>query len=81
MTAEEKLLNSGYEGVIYFVEPDYEPALIGVTSDCRAVYDFELMVEYLMETEDISYEEAADFIDYNCNGFGIEEGPIIMYPV
>jgi hypothetical protein len=81
MTAEEKLLDSGYEDVIYFVEPDYEPALIGVTSDYRAVYDFELMVEYLVETDDMTYEEAAEFIDYNCVGFGIEDGPIIMYPV
>lgn len=79
MTAEEKLLDSGYEGVTHYDDPDYEPALIGVTPDFQAVYDFQLMIEYLMEHDGMSYEEAAEFIDYSCISYRNDEGPIIMY--
>lgn len=45
MTAEEKLLNNGYEGVVILENFSYDDALIGVTDDNRAVYDFDLMVD------------------------------------
>ena len=44
MTAEEKLLESGYEGVIYLTDFSYDDALIGVTEDHRAIYDYEKMI-------------------------------------
>ena len=48
MTAEEKLLENGYEGVKYLTDFSYDDALIGVTYDNRAVYDYEKMVEWLI---------------------------------
>ena len=48
MKAEEKLLENGYEGVKYLTDFSYDTALIGVTHDDRAVYDYDLMVEWLM---------------------------------
>lgn len=33
MTAEEKLLNNGYEGVVFLENFSYDDALIGVTDD------------------------------------------------
>lgn len=45
MTVEEILLDNGYEGIMTFAGPDYEDALIGVSDDNRAIYDFDLMVE------------------------------------
>ena len=51
MTAEKRLLENGYDGVKYLTNYSYDGALIGVTDDGRAVYDYELMVEWLMDTE------------------------------
>jgi len=65
MRAEEKLLENGYEGIKYLTDYSYDDALIGVTSDDRAVYDYELMVEWLINTEGFTEEEARDWIDYN----------------
>lgn len=65
MTAREKIENAGYEDIVIFDNPSFDDALIGVSTDDRAVYDFEKMVECLMIEDDMSYEEAAEFIDFN----------------
>lgn len=62
MTAEEKLLNNGYEGVVILENFSYDDALIGVTDDNRAVYDFDLMVEWLVRTQGFTQEEAIEWI-------------------
>lgn len=54
MNAEEKLLENGYEGVKYLTDFSYDTALIGVSHDDRAIYDYDLMVEWLMEEEDFT---------------------------
>ena len=43
----------------------YDSALIGVTEDNRAVYDYGLMVEWLCQTEGWSEDESIDWIEYN----------------
>ena len=48
-----------------FVNPDFNEAIIGVTTDDRAVYDYDLMVESLAKKDNMSLEEAQEFIDYN----------------
>jgi hypothetical protein len=77
-------LYNGYEDVKYLTNYSYDTALIGVTEDNRAVYDFEKMVEWLVETEGFTSEEAVEWIEYNTVRalpyFG-EEAPIIMYPL
>ena len=82
ITAEEKLLENGYEGVEYLTDFSYDHALMGVTHDNRAVYDYEKMVEWLIRTEGLTEEEAIEWIDYNTLRalvyFG-EDAPIIMY--
>lgn len=40
MSAEERLLENGYEGIKFLTNYSYDDALIGVTSDDRAVYDY-----------------------------------------
>lgn len=37
------------ETVMVFDNYDYDSALIGYTDDYRAVYDYDLMVEYLVK--------------------------------
>ena len=80
--AEERLLNNGYEDVVILKDYSYDNALIGVTHDNRAVYDFEQMVSWLMEEEGFTEEEALEWIEYNTIGalpFSEEDKPIVMY--
>lgn len=84
MTAAERLLEAGYENVEYLVNFSYDDALIGVSEDGRAIYDYEKMIDWLIEKEGWSDEEAVDFIEYNTIRaipyFG-DKAPIIMYPL
>lgn len=78
-TARDKLLDEGYEDVIIFENPSYDEALIGVTYNTnQAVYDYDLMIEHLVNNENMDYEEAADFISYNCSFSYRSEYPLIL---
>ena len=82
MTAEERLLEYGYEGTIFLVNESYDDALIGVSDDGRAIYDFGLMVEWLMTKYDWSDMESIEWIEANtlrALPFMGESAPIIMY--
>lgn len=68
----------GYEDTIVFENPDYASAFIGVSADGRAIYDYNKMVDYLMQTDGMSYDDAVEFIDYNVVGFGGKNMPIIL---
>lgn len=65
MTAEEKILEAGYEDVVILSDFSYDDALIGVSDDGRAVYDYGKMVDWLMKEEGWSQEEAIEWIEYN----------------
>ena len=82
MTARERLLEAGYEDIVVFENYSYDDALIGVSHDDRAVYDYNKMVKWLMDTEGFSEEEAIEWIDYNTIRalpyFG-DQAPIIVY--
>ena len=70
------------EESILFRNPSYESAIIGITTDGRAVYDYYRMIEELSKEDDIDYGEAEDFILYNTVGSlrpAEEKFPIIMY--
>lgn len=83
---ELKELISDYteEEVVVFDNPSYTTAFIGLTSDNRAVYDYERMLEYLVIEDDMTYEDAADFISYNTEralDYMSENKPIIVYGI
>lgn len=61
------LCAEGYPNTVIYSMPDYCTAFIGVTPNEEAVYDYDLMVEYLMNDEEykMSDEEACDFICFN----------------
>lgn len=72
------------EDAIVFDNMSYDGSIVGVTTDGRVVYDYDKMVEELMEDEECSYEEAAEWIDYNtirALPYTGENGPIIMYSI
>ena len=65
MTASDRLAEAGYEDVLIFENPRYDDALVGVTEDNRAVYDFDKMVRWLRKHDGLSCEDAVEFIEYN----------------
>ena len=82
MKNKDILMDQGFENFIIFENPDYDSAIIGITEDNQVVYDYDKMIEHLIQEDDMSYEEAIDFISYNTIrslsyvGMG---APIIMY--
>ena len=64
-TVEERILDNGYEDVMIFANNEYDTAFIGMTHDDRAVYDYDLMVKWLMDHDGITDEEAIEWIEYN----------------
>ena len=84
MGAEERLMEAGYEGIKYLVDEGYDDALIGVSEDGRAIYDFEKMVDWLIEKYNWSDNEAVEWIEYNtirALPYMGSDAPIIMYPL
>ena len=82
MTAAEKIEAAGYEDVTILADYSYDDALVGVTEDNRAVYDYDKMVEWLVKTEGFTYDEAVEWIEYNTIRALAYEGPnapVIMY--
>jgi hypothetical protein len=72
------------EDAIVFDNMSYDGSIVGVTTDGRVVYNYDMMVEELMQDEGYSYEEAADWIDYNTIRslpYTGENGPIIMFSI
>ena len=70
------------EDAIVFDNMSYDGSIVGVTTDGRVVYDYDKMIEELMEDEGWSYEEAAEWIDYNTIRsipYAGPGAPIIMY--
>lgn len=81
MTVAEKIEQGGWEEVVIFSNPSYDSAFIGVSHDDRAVYDYEKMIVYLMDTDGMTYEEAVEFIDYNTlrSLSYVSNSPIIVF--
>ena len=81
-SAEQKLLDNGYENVLVFKNDSYDTALIGVSHDNRAIYSFEKMVDWLCNRDGMTHDEAVEWIEYNTIRaipyFG-DKAPIVMY--
>ena len=83
MSVADILTDMGYEGTMCFENPDYSRAIEGITTDGRLVYNYDKMVEQLMQDDKMSEDEAKEFIDFNTIGslnYSSEElYPIVMY--
>lgn len=69
--------------VLLFDTPSYADAFMGISEDKRAVYDYDKMVEYLQREEDMEYDEAAEFVNYNtlrALPYMGSNAPIVYYP-
>ena len=80
---KERIVDAGYEDVLLF--KNYVSAFVGISEDNRAIYNYDLMVEYLLIEEQYeSIEEAIEWIEYNTIRslpYAGEGAPIIMYPL
>ena len=82
MKPKDILLEAGFDNILLLNNFSYDDALVGVTTDNRAVYSYRKMVEWLMQTESCTEEEAQEWIQQNtikgAPYFG-PKAPIIMY--
>lgn len=82
MTKEEQILDLGFDDTVLFRNYDYTNALVGVTMEGIAVYDYDKMVKCLVEEEGFEEIDAIEWIDYNtirALPYAGEKAPIIMY--
>lgn len=86
MTEETKKLLSDWnlDNAVVFENPSYETAIVGYDIHSkRIIYDYNLMIYYLVVNEQMTEEEAAEFIDFNTirSLDYIENAPIILYEI
>ncbi len=82
-TAAEKLSENDYEDVMILRDPDYDAALVGISVDNRAVYDYSKMIDCL-RADGMTDDQAVEFIDYNtvrALAYAGPDGPIIFHPL
>lgn len=83
MTEKTKTLLSDWnlDDAVVFENPSYETAIVGYdVHSNRIIYDYERMIDYLVENEQMNEDEAVEFIDYNTirSLDYIENHPIIL---
>lgn len=83
-TLKDWLCERDYEDTVVLDSPDYLSAIEGVSEDGRLIYSYDKMVEHLMQVENMSCEDAMEFIDYNtirALPYAGEKAPIIYYSI
>ena len=62
------LVDERYEGAV-FLEPhkDFKACCVGIIEDpdVRLAYSYEKIVDMLMRRDEMTYEEACEFVDFN----------------
>lgn len=68
------------ETIVFSAPFDYKPALIGIdVREGRAVYDYDKMVDYLLERcPEWTEEQAVEWLDYNTLGAHTEGEPVVI---
>lgn len=80
--AQRFLLDHGCEGMTFLINHPYTSAIIGVTHDDRIVYEYDKMIEYLMDREGWTDSEAIEWIETNvipAIPFMNPNQPVILY--
>jgi len=84
MNKKELLNYLSYEDEEIMLMDGFEEAFIGLSKRCGqptlATYSFIKMMEILVERDDMTWEEADEYIMYNCEGAWMGElTPIILH--
>ena len=78
------LVERGDTESVFFTNPVFIDAIIGISDDGRIVYSYSKMVENLMLNDNMNYEDAIEFIEYNTVRslpYMGEHAPIIVYSI
>ena len=79
---KELVCEFGSEDAVVF--DDFCDAFIGVTEDGRAAYDYEKMVQCLVDEDGMTEEDAMDYIAYNtimAIPYMGDMAPVVIYPL
>lgn len=61
----EYLEAQGHEETVFFENPSFVKAIIGITDSEQLIYDYDLMIAAAMEEEGWDVEGAIEWIGYN----------------
>lgn len=78
---KDYLCELGHEDAVVLEAPDYLSAIVGVSEDGRVIYSYHKMLQHLVLNDGMTYEEAAEFVDFNTLGalpYMGEKRPIIL---
>lgn len=76
------LCDMGAEGAVTL--DGFDDAIVGVSEGGKVVYDYDKMVQCLVDRDGMTDEEAMEFIDYNTIRsipYAGALAPIVMYPI
>lgn len=62
---KKMLTELGYNETVVFDNPTYLDAIIGISDSGSLCYSYEKMIQHLMDTDKMEYEDAMEFVDYN----------------
>ncbi len=71
----------GGNNVVVLDNPSFDQSIVGMSTDDRVIYDWTLMVDELVNDENMSHEDAIEFISYNTMRaipYLHDDAPIIM---
>lgn len=81
---KDSLNELGYKDTVVLENPSYLNAIIGITDEGALCYSYEKMIGILMEEDNMEYEDAMEFVDYNTikvlpylSSIGVR--PIVIY--
>ena len=79
------LVEMGYEDLVYFSEPEFDEAIIGVSENGECVvYSYEKMVECLIDNEGMGESDARVFIIYNTLRslpYMSDKAPVVVHDI
>ena len=80
----EFLEAQGHEETVFFENPSFVKAIIGITDSEQLIYDYDLMIAAAMEEENWEAEEAIEWIDFNTLRsipYIGQYHPIVSFPI
>ena len=80
----EYLEAQGHEETVFFENPSFVKAITGITDSEQLIYDYDLMIEAVMEEEGWTAEESIEWIDYNTLRsipYMGQHHPIVSFPI
>lgn len=60
-----ELVSEYCEESMLFDNPDFDNSIVGMTVDGNIIYDYDKMIQELVNDDNIPYDDAIDFIEVN----------------